>query len=203
MEGWSNIVQKDIEDLEIPDKILLRKILSTAGNPCTVFMQLEMGIIPVKYVIIKKRMIFLHYILNESIDCMIRQVFTALKEDSRKGDFIFMSNNDRIELEINKTDEKIAEITKYCWKKYVKERVKSSALTNLCIENSKKEKTQNIWFDKLEMSKYLQENKRTSLSKVIFSVRSKTLDVKEWFPWKYDTVNCVACGNYPETIDHF
>ena len=102
MEGWSNIVQKDIEDLEIPDKILLRKILSTAGNPCTVFMQLEMGIIPVKYVIIKKRMIFLHYILNESIDCMIRQVFTALKEDSRKGDFIFMSNNDRIELEIEK-----------------------------------------------------------------------------------------------------
>ena len=52
-------------------------------------------------------------------------------------------------------------------------------------------------FEKLEMSKYLQENNRTSLSKVIFGVRSKTLDLKDWCPWKYDTVNCVACGNYP------
>ena len=34
-------------------------------------------------------------------------------------------------------------------------------------------------------------------------MRSKTLDVRDWCPWKYDTVNCVACGNYPETIDHF
>ena len=32
---------------------------------------------------------------------------------------------------------------------------------------------------------------------------SKTLDLKDWSPWKYETVNCVACGNYPETIDHF
>ena len=34
-------------------------------------------------------------------------------------------------------------------------------------------------------------------------MRSKTLDLKYWCPRKYDTVNCVACGNYPETIDHF
>ena len=34
-------------------------------------------------------------------------------------------------------------------------------------------------------------------------MRSKTLDLTYWCPWKYDTVNCVACGNYTETMDHF
>ena len=71
------------------------------------------------------------------------------------------------------------------------------------MKTVRKKKTKHILFEQLEMSNYLQENKRTSLSKVIFGVRSKTLDLKDWCPWKYDTVNCVACGNYPETIDHF
>ena len=127
------------------ESILLKKILSTAGNPCTVFMQLEMGVISVKFVIMQKRMNFLHYILNESMDSMIRQVYNTLKEDSRKGDFVFMSDNDREELKIDKTDEDIAEITKNSWKKYVKERVMSSALEYLSNENSKKEKKQNIY----------------------------------------------------------
>ena len=58
MEGWINIVKKDNDDLEKPNTILFKKIWSTAGNPCTVFMQLEMGVIPVKFVIMQKRMIF-------------------------------------------------------------------------------------------------------------------------------------------------
>ena len=44
---------------------------------------------------------------------------------------------------------------------------------------------------------------RTSLSKVIFNVRSKTLNIKDWCPWNYSDMNCVACGDFPEIIDHF
>ena len=44
---------------------------------------------------------------------------------------------------------------------------------------------------------------RTSLSHLIFSIRSKTLDVKEYQPWKYENNNCIACGKYPETMTHF
>ena len=41
------------------------------------------------------------------------------------------------------------------------------------------------------------------MTKVIFSVRSKTLDIKEWQPWKYNDDLCVKCENSPETMDHF
>ena len=53
------------------------------------------------------------------------------------------------------------------------------------------------------MSDYLLENQRTSLSKFIFCVRSKTLDIKEWQSWKYEDEWCVMCLQYPETMDHF
>ena len=64
-------------------------------------MMLELGVIPVRYVVMQKRMQFLHYILQESKESMLRKVFNALKDDSRKGDFVNLSNQDKKELNIN------------------------------------------------------------------------------------------------------
>ena len=66
-------------------------------------MQLEMRVIPVKFVIMQQRMNFLYYIFKEDINSIIRQVFDALRKDSRKGDFISLTNIDRADL---KMDEK-------------------------------------------------------------------------------------------------
>ena len=41
---------------------------------------------------------------------MIRKVYIALKEDSRKGDFKELTDKDRIELEIELDDEEIEDI---------------------------------------------------------------------------------------------
>ena len=61
-------------------------MLSTTGYPSKVFMMLEFGIVPIRFILMKKWMQFLHYILNESEESMIKRVFETLKEDSRKGD---------------------------------------------------------------------------------------------------------------------
>ena len=53
-ESWIDITKQDIEKLEKPDKILITNILCTQGNPSTVFMYLELGFLPVKYVMMKK-----------------------------------------------------------------------------------------------------------------------------------------------------
>ena len=64
-------------------------------------------------------------------------------------------------------------------------------------------KTKSIEVNEFTMSHYLAENKKTELSKTIFSVRSKTLDLKHWLPWLYENDNCIACDKYVETMDHF
>ena len=88
-------------------------------------------------------------------------------------------------------------------KKYVKEMVKSAALESLVQENKTKEKTRDIQFETLKRNGYLETNMRTSLCKVIFNVRSKTLGIKDWCPWNYSDMNCVACQDFPEIIDNF
>ena len=87
-------------------------------------MQLEMGVLPVKYVIMQRRMNFLHYLLNQSTESMIFKVFEALKEDSRSGDFIALTNKDRVELNIQFSDMEIRDISKKTWKELIKKKVK-------------------------------------------------------------------------------
>ena len=61
-ETWINISKKDLDNLEKPDIMLQRKFIADSGNPCKVFMHLEFGFLPVRYVVIERRLNFLRYI---------------------------------------------------------------------------------------------------------------------------------------------
>ena len=122
-ESWINMRKMYIDKLEKQDTILQRKVLSTSGNPSKAFTMLELGIIPIKHIIMKKRMLFLHYLL--------KQVFHALKEDSKKGDFVNHTNKDRTEIEIDLTNEEIEGMSQYMWEKYIKNKTNDAALKYL------------------------------------------------------------------------
>ena len=134
---------------------------------------------------------------------MIRQVYDVLKKESGKGDFNNLVQKDLNEINLKMSDEEIQTFSNGNWKTIVKQNVKQAAFQHLLSENSSKEKTKNIVFDQFEMRKYLFINRSQSLSKVIFAVRSGTLEIKEWTPWKYDDNICVKCESAAETMSHF
>ena len=70
-------------------------------------------------------------------------------------------------------------------------------------ENSEKTKTKDITYEDVELSCYLKENENTTLSNIIFSVRSGTLDIKQWNSWSYENNLCLMCELKEETMDHF
>ena len=74
--------------------MLQRKLLSENENSSKVFLALELGMIPVRFVIMCKRLSFLHHILNEPMESMIRQVFEEMKNESKKGDFYDLIKKD-------------------------------------------------------------------------------------------------------------
>ena len=115
-ESWINITKLDLDLLEKPDSMVHRNVLSDYGNPSKVFMFLELGTIPVRYVMMEKRLKFLRYILNESMTSMIRQVFEVQKLDSRKGDFCELIKKDLNDLNIEMNDEEIKSFSKSQWK---------------------------------------------------------------------------------------
>ena len=81
-EAWTHLTEVNLAKLQMPDTFLLKALLSSSGNPSKVFMCLELGVIPVRYVIMEKRLNFLHYILSENISSILRQVI------AEKGIFI-------------------------------------------------------------------------------------------------------------------
>ena len=149
-----------------------------------------------------KRLTFLRYILGESTSSMVGQVYSALKQESRKGDFVNLVQADLQEVKINLSDESILSMTKSKWKNMVKRKVIQAGFEQLVYENFTKEKTKYILFEKLEMAKYLQNSRSKSLSKIIFGARSGTLDIKEWNIWKYNDNICEKCKISAETMSH-
>ena len=117
-ESWIIITKTDILKLEKPDTILQRKVLSAQGNPSKAFTMLELGIIPIKYIIMKKRMLFLHYILKEDKDSIISKVFKALKEDSRRGYFVNLATKDKVDLEIDLTNDENESMSQWMWNRF-------------------------------------------------------------------------------------
>ena len=100
-------------------------------------MALELGMAPVKFVIMGKRLSFLQYILKESTESMVQQVYMEMKKESRKGDFCHQIKADLNQLEIKRTENEIKEMSKYEWKKYLKIKIKEAALKHLQNENAR------------------------------------------------------------------
>ena len=72
-ESWYNLSMKDIAKLEAVDESLLRKIFSAHSKTAKELLYLESGNIPVRYIIVARRLNFLWYILNEAEDSLLRK----------------------------------------------------------------------------------------------------------------------------------
>ena len=90
------------------------------------------------------------------------------------------------------------------WKTLGKNEIKKSALLYLSYENSLLKNTKEISFEELKPSNYLLDNRNTPLNKIIFSLRSRTLDIKDWQPTNYIDDNlCVGREIKIKTMNHF
>ena len=147
-ESCINITKQDLTKLEMPDKALARLVLDTHGNPSTAFMYLELGLLPVRFLIMKKRLNFLRCILNESMDSMIRKRFEVLKTDNRKGDFVDLVNQDLRDNNIELTENEIKDTSKLYWKKYVREGFKKKPIESVIMiipRRNKVKEARSIW----------------------------------------------------------
>ena len=108
---------QDIESLEILDRILLRKILSAHSKCPNESLYLELGILPIKFVIICRRLSFLHYILNSPDTDLLKQFFEIQKKYPAKNDWILKIKEDLETLSLKMTFDEIKFTKKAIFKK--------------------------------------------------------------------------------------
>ena len=89
-EIWYNVTELDIQHLETVDNSLLRSILECPKFTPVAAMFLELGIIPIRFILMQRRAIFLHYLLQQKENSLLSQFFHAQKVTKYKGDWIYL-----------------------------------------------------------------------------------------------------------------
>ena len=111
-ESWYNVTNSELELLESADIQFLRNLLKAPRGPPKEMLYLEMGCVPLRELIIKRRIMFMHYIMNESESSIIHKFFIAQLKNSKPKDWITSVLRDLKDLKIEQTMNKIKEMSK-------------------------------------------------------------------------------------------
>ena len=87
-ECWYNVTESELDYLETVDLMLLRRILKTPNSTPKEMLYLELGCLPLRDIIKKRRLSNLHYILNEDSQSMIQRFFEVQLKNRIKTDWV-------------------------------------------------------------------------------------------------------------------
>ena len=82
---WYNVTMKQIVTLEQVDEQLLRCILSAPKCTPVPMFYLETGSVPLRFILVSRRVLFLHYILTQDRSSMIFNVFMEQFSCQKRG----------------------------------------------------------------------------------------------------------------------
>ena len=84
-EIWYGVKESDLNQIEKVDEYLLRGIIKAHSKTPRAALYLETGCIPIRYIIKKRRLMYLHHILHRNPNELIYKVYMAQKRKSVKG----------------------------------------------------------------------------------------------------------------------
>ena len=101
---WVSLTQKHIESLESADISFWKKCLNSHSKTAKELYYLETGTIEIKYIIAKRRLMYLHHILTRPDDELIYKVYNIQRISPSKGDFFCLLQSEREKYGIHFTD---------------------------------------------------------------------------------------------------
>ena len=111
--------------------------------------------------------------------------------------------SDKIELDIQVTDDEIQGVSKEIFKNYVKSKVRINHLKFLNNLEKKHSKSKFLDCTQQKTAEYLKNPRLSTKQKqLLFRLRSKTLDVKQNFSGQHKNLWCTSCGLFPESQSH-
>ena len=109
-EAWYNVTKPELELLETVDLQFLRSVLKTPRSTPKEMLYLETGCVPFREMIRKRRILFLHYIMNENPNSILRKFLMKQIETRKSKDWITQVMTDIKELRLEVDIESIENI---------------------------------------------------------------------------------------------
>jgi hypothetical protein len=195
---WHNLIQKEIDLLEDVDKSYLRIILNSHSKVALECILFEVGLRPLKYDVMRKRLMYLWKVLHVDKSELIFRIYRSQKNAPNAGDWVKLVENDKKVLDLDISDEEIEKISKNKFKKIVETKIDKYALQQLNALKSKHSKSQYLQSSSFKTAGYLiDERFSKSEAQLLFRLRSKTLNVKQ----NFENL-CQTCRLFPETQSH-
>ena len=204
-EVWYNLTNAELDLLETADIFLLRGILKAPKSTPKEMLFLELGILPLREIIRKRRLGFLHYILQQKSDSLIRKVFEAQNKYPTSKDWVTMVKNDLTVIDMKTTFKEIELMKKNEFMNIVRRKLEHKSLKDLNTMKENHSKVRHLEHPVLKMQNYLMPNESNLKLKdiqLIFSLRCRTTDVKMNKKSQHETYECRACGIEDESQIH-
>ena len=203
LEVWHPVSITQLEVLEKIDASFLRKILKCHSKTPKEALYLETGLMPLRYVAMQRRLMYLHNILKKSKNELIRKVYETQKFLQTKNDWYNLVSEDKNKLGLSVSDEQISAMSKTSFKTLVVKAVRTYALN--CL-NENATRSENSKCRKLIKTELIKENylldKKFSKSEceLLFALRTRTIPgIKANFSSQYEN-NLVRdlCSAHPD-----
>ena len=202
-ECWLGLTQKQVRKLEMVDEMLLERVLEAPSYSSRALLYLSLGLVPIRFILMQKRLLFLQYILHEKEESLIHQTLKAILEDPKTNDFGNQIKKDLESFNLELGMEEIKAMSKYAFKNIIKENMVKAAMQYLSEKKDKQEKIRNLEINNLEIQNFLRADgvETIKLSTLTHNLWAQTIEIKEHNPWNYSDNLCI-CELKAETQIH-
>ena len=128
LHGLHNI---HIDKLEKVDKYLMRQILNASNSTPIEALYLETGAMPIRFLIVSRRLMFYWSILSKTEVELVRKVYNAQKISPIKNDWYLQVKEDLENCCIFLSETEISNMKRHKFKSLVKEKVRDKQGTTL------------------------------------------------------------------------
>ena len=161
------------------DERLLRKVLESPVSTPKEMLYLELGVLPIGFIIRMRRLNFLKYILDEDENSLIHTFLKAQLEDPNPNDWGQSCLKDLEILSLKVEIEEIKIMPKTTFRNLVKKQTNKKGLEYLNKKKEQHSKVAHVSHSCLEMQKYLEINKGSvQEAKFLFVLRCRMRDLK-------------------------
>ena len=202
VEALYGVKKAHVEKLEAVDRILLRKVLNARYATAIEAFYLETGLLPIRFIVIARRLLYYWSILQKSEKELVRQVYDAQKLAPLNNDWILQIKDDLNYCEIYFGESDIAKMKKQKFKSIVKESIRFKAWEYLV--NLQKEHSKSKGLTVFKMQPYLLTDALSIQEKqLLFQFRTYTYEAKANYRNKYiSNFACLACDQL-DSQEHF
>ena len=196
-EAWYNVSNSELNYLESVDLMFLRSVLKAPKSTPKEMLFLELGCIPLRDIIQKRRLSFLQYILQEDETSMMYRFLEAQMKTKHPKDWANTVIKDFEELKLNLTFAEIKKMKKNTFKTILRQSIEVNTLKKLNSIKEGHSKVKQLQHKTSQMRKYFKpnsENPSKEIVQLIFKLRCKVTDSKLNYKGLYDNLECEACG---------